>query len=86
MSLLPPLLAGGTLVLGVAQLWYAKNEELKNIRLGFSLNVNLQNIRKIATKEGNKIIFAQTEVISLVITTLPWDLQICQKTLPASLC
>jgi hypothetical protein len=51
MSLLPPLLAGGTLVLGVAQLWYAKNEQLKNIRLGFILNVNLQNIMKIATKE-----------------------------------
>jgi hypothetical protein len=65
--------------LGVAQLWYAKNEQLKNIRLGFVLNVNLQNIIKIATKEGNKIIFAQTVVISLLITTLPWYLQIMSK-------
>jgi len=36
--------------LGVAQLWYAKNEQLKNIRLKFVLNVKLQNLIKIAIK------------------------------------
>jgi hypothetical protein len=36
--------------LGVAQWWYAKNELSKNIRLQFVLNVNLQNLIKLATK------------------------------------